>query len=76
MIARDATPAWLDAQLAEAAEKGQRVEVILVLRGRVRRAADGRRWRMRAEGGRVVTFAAQWVVAATPAAPRAGSRRS
>jgi len=75
LIARDAAPAWLDAQLAEAAEKGERIEVILVLRGRVRRAADGRRWRMRAESGRVITFSAQWVVAATPVAPRPASGR-
>ena len=75
MIARDATPEILDARLAEAVERGQTLEVILVLRGRVRPVAGGRRWRIRVEGGRVVTFAGDWVVAATPVTPRAGSHR-
>ncbi len=75
MIARDATPETLDARLAEAVERGQTLEVILVLRGRVRPVAGGRRWRIRVEGGRVVTFAGDWVVAATPVTPRAGSHR-
>ena len=75
MIARDATPEILDARLAEAVERGQTLEVILVLRGRVRPVAGGRRWRIRVEGGRVVTFAGDWVVAATPVTPRAGLRQ-
>ena len=75
MIARDATPETLDARLAEAVERGQTLEVILVLRGRVRPVAGGRRWRIRVEGGRVVTFAGDWVVAATPVTPQAGSHR-
>ena len=75
MIARDATPEGLDTRLAEAAERGQTLEVILVLRGRVRPVAGDRRWRIRVEGGRVVTFAGDWVVAATPVTPRAGPRR-
>jgi hypothetical protein len=74
VIARDATPETLDARLAEAVERGQTLEVILVLRGRVRPVAGGR-WRIRVEGGRVVTFAGDWVVAATPVPPRAGPRR-
>jgi len=49
--------------------------VILVLRRKVRPVAGGRRWRLRVEGGRVVTFAGDWVVAATPVTPRAGPRR-
>jgi len=61
-----------DVCLAEAAERGHPLEVILVLRGRVRRAADGRRWRIRVQGGRVVTVSAEWVVAATRIAPRPG----
>ncbi len=75
MIAGDATPEALDIRLAEAVELGQTLEVILVLRGKVRRVAGGRRWRIRVEGGRVVTFAGDWVVAATPVTPRAGPRR-
>ena len=54
-----------DIRLVEAAERGEPLEVILVLRGRVRRAGNGVRWRMRAQGGRLVTFAGDWVVAAT-----------
>jgi len=57
-------------QLMEAAEGRQRIEVILVIRGRVQRTRDGR-WRMRAHGGRVVTFADAWVLAATPIRSRA-----
>jgi len=75
VIAGDATPEALDIRLAEAVELGQTLEVILVLRGKVRRVAGGRRWRIRVEGGRVVTFAGDWVVAATPVTPRAGPRR-
>ena len=75
MIAGDATPEALDTRLAEAVELGQTLEVILVLRGKVRRVAGGRRWRIRVEGGRVVTFTGDWVVAATPVTPRAGPRR-
>ena len=75
MIARDTTPEALDTRLAEATERDQTLEVILVLRGRVRPVAGGRRWRIRVEGGRVLTFAGEWVVAATPVAPRGASRR-
>jgi hypothetical protein len=75
MIVRDGTPEALDTLLTEAAERGQTLEVILVLRGRVRPVAGGRRWRIRLDGGRVVTFAGDWVVAATPVPPQGGSRR-
>ncbi len=61
-------PSTVDARLALAAENGEQVEVILVVRGKVRlaRGAGGRRWRMRVEGQRVLTFPADCVVAATP----------
>ena len=75
MIARDATPEGLDTRLAEAVERGQTLEVILVLRGKVRPVDGGRRWRIRVEGGRVVTFAGDWVVAATPVTPPGACRR-
>jgi len=75
VIARDTTPETLDTRLAEAVERGQTLEVILVLRGRVRPVAGGRRWRIRVEGGRVVTFAGDWVVAATPVTPLTAPRR-
>ena len=76
MIARDAAPATLDARLAEAAERGQTLEVILVLRGSVRQAAGAGRWRIRLENGRVLTFDGECVVAATPIprAPRLSRR--
>ena len=69
-----ADPHAVDARLVEAAETGERLEVILVVRGRVRlaRGTGGRRWRMRVDGQRVLTFPADCVVAATPvkAVPR------
>jgi hypothetical protein len=70
MIARDLDVASIDARLAEAAGSGEPVEVVLVLRGSVRRARGSSRWRLRVPGGRVLTFAAEWVVAATPAGRR------
>jgi len=76
MIAREAAPAALDGRLAEAAERSQTLEVILVVRGSVRRAAGAGRWRIRLESGRVLTFDGEWVVAATPAprSPRLSRR--
>ena len=66
MIARDAAPAVLDARLAEAADRGQALEVILVLRGSVRATARAGRWRMRLHDGHVLTFDGGCVVAVTP----------
>ncbi len=58
----------VNARLAEAAESGQTVEVILVVRGKIRpvRGADRRRWRMRVDSDHVLTFRSDTVVAATP----------
>ena len=64
--------ASVNARLAEAAARGESVELILVVRGRVR-AAGGDRWRVRA-GGTTLTFPARLVVAATPASERNGRR--
>ena len=75
MRARPGPPSAPDLPLVEMAERGQAVEVILVLRGRIRRASDGRRCWMRAQEGYVVAFAADWVVAATPIPARAGPGR-
>jgi hypothetical protein len=69
MIGRPATAPPLGVRLGDAAARGQSVEVIVVVRGRIRAAGAGR-WRMRLEGGRVVTIAEEWVVAATPIASR------
>ena len=71
MIARDLDLAGIDARLVDAAERGERIEVVLVLRGSVRPARGSSRWRIRVPDGRVLTFAAEWVVAATPAPRRA-----
>ena len=56
----------VNARLDVAAAAGDALELILVLRGRVRRATGVGRWRIRLETGRVLTFPAELVVAATP----------
>lgn len=58
----------INARLADAAARGETLEVILVLRGKVRVARGSDRWRIREVGGRVLTFRATAVVAATPVA--------
>jgi len=67
----------INARLAEAAARGETLEVILVLRGKVRVARGSDRWRIREAGGRVLTFRATTVVAATPvSSARAESARA
>jgi TolB-like protein len=76
--ARHVDASSIDARLLDAAETGETLEVILVLRGTVRRASgkDRVRWRMRLNGRHMVTFPADAVVAATPVVvPRRGGRR-
>jgi hypothetical protein len=63
----------VEGRLTDAALSGETVEVILVLRGKVTQARTPGRWRIRATGQRTLTFSAEAVVAATPAA---GDRRS
>jgi hypothetical protein len=63
----------IDVRLAQAADARQTLEVILVVRGAVRRTSRPGRWRIRMVGGGVLTFAADAVVAATPVA-RPGRR--
>ncbi|MGH7895432.1 MAG: hypothetical protein ACREQL_12245 [Candidatus Binatia bacterium] len=66
MTRLDVDPAGAAARLGEVAASGGPVEVILVVRGSVR-AVEGsgrRRWRMRLDGDHVLTFRAEWVVAA------------
>ena len=65
VIARDVDVASIDARLVEAVENGETLEVVLMVRGTVRRAGRAGRWRIRVAGGRVLTFAGEWVVAAT-----------
>jgi len=79
MSSKDVDISAVNARLVEAAEAGQTIEVILVVRGKVRpvRGPDRRRWRMRVDGDHVLTFRADAVVAATPLprAPGAGQSR-
>ena len=64
------------ARLADAAADGGPVEVILVVRGTVRpvEGSAGRRWRVRLDRHHALTFRAEWVVAASPAAGRKKGR--
>lgn len=64
----DVDIATVNARLVEAAQAGETIEVILVVRGRVRqvRGADRTRWRMRIDRDHILTFRADAVVAATP----------
>jgi hypothetical protein len=64
----------INARLREAAEKGEPLELIVVLRGKVRPAwgKDRGRWHVRVPGQPVFTFPAESVVAATPIARAAG----
>jgi hypothetical protein len=65
--------AGISARLSDAVVSGERFELILVLRGKVRPGARPGRWRIRLDGGHVVSFEADAVVAATPL-PRAPRR--
>jgi hypothetical protein len=68
MSSKDVDVSAVNARLVDAAEHGQTIELILVVRGRVRpvRGTEGRRWRMRIDRDHVLTFRADTVVAATP----------
>ncbi|TMA87487.1 MAG: hypothetical protein E6J77_09915 [Deltaproteobacteria bacterium] len=70
VIAADADISSVNSRLAAAAEGGETLEVILVLRGKVRRAAGSGRWRMQLQGRRVLTFQADCVLATTAVARR------
>jgi len=70
MIAADADVSSVNSRLAAAAEGGETLEVILVLRGKVRRATGSGRWRIHLEGRRVLTFQADCVLATTAVARR------
>jgi hypothetical protein len=78
MSGKDVDISAVNARLGAAAETGQTIEVILVVRGKVRpvRGVDRRRWRMRVDRDHVLTFRADSVVAATPVPrlPVAGRR--
>jgi len=68
MAANDHDASVITARLREAAERGEALELILVLRGKVRPAwgKDPGRWHLRIRGQPVFTFPAESVVAATP----------
>lgn len=71
MMSRAPDFAGTDGRLADAAASGERLEVILVLRGKVRRVTGTGGWRIRLDNGRVLTFRSDAVVAATPLPKRA-----
>jgi hypothetical protein len=78
MSEKDVDVSAVNARLVEAAEAGQTIEVILVVRGKVRpvRGPDRRRWRMRVDSDHILTFRADSVVAATPIPRAPGSRQN
>ncbi len=66
MIAKDGDVSGVNSRLGESSVTDEDVELILVLRGRVRRAAGSDRWRIRVAGRHVFTFRSESVVAVTP----------
>jgi hypothetical protein len=68
MLPRDGNGAAIQSRLTEATAAGETLEVILVLRGWVRPAPGAGRWRLKLHDGRVLTFAADAVIAVTPVA--------
>jgi hypothetical protein len=72
MVGQDGDVASIATRLAAAAEAAEWIELILVVRGRVRPvpSTDRRRWQVRLPNGHQLTIWADWVVAATPVAPR------
>jgi hypothetical protein len=65
----------VNARLSDAAARGETLEVILVLRGKVRAMPAAGRWRIRVGGRHVLSFRAESVLAATPMAPPSPRRR-
>lgn len=61
----------IEARLAEAISSNEPLEVILVVKGRVRAVGQGR-WRIRTPDDHVLTFRAESVVAVTPASKGRG----
>jgi hypothetical protein len=58
----------VNTRLTEAAQSGEAVELILVVRGKVRPTRGADRWRLHVGGRRVISFHADSVLAATPVA--------
>jgi hypothetical protein len=67
--------AAITARLTEAAASGETLELILVVRGKVKPGPRGARWRVRLEAGDLLTFRADSVVAVTPVARARSTRR-
>jgi hypothetical protein len=61
----DTNVSLAQSRLLEAAETGQSVELILVLRGRVRSLGAGERWAVHRDGRRATTFATESVLSVT-----------
>lgn len=66
MIRRDTDETSMSLRLAEASERGEAVELILVARGVLRPGVGTGRWRLRVDGRRVLSFDAGAVLALTP----------
>ena len=66
MIAKDRDVSSVNSRLGESSVNDEDVELILVLRGKVRRATGSDRWRIRVAGRHVFTFRSESVVAVTP----------
>jgi hypothetical protein len=71
MLGQDGDVASIATRLNAAAETAERIELILVIRGRVRPvpSTDRRRWQVRLPNGRQLTIWADWVVAVTSVSP-------
>jgi hypothetical protein len=63
----------ITARLTDATTAREPVELILVLRGRVKQGVRPGRWRVRLEGGQVMSFDADSVAAVTPLPRRPGT---
>jgi hypothetical protein len=64
-VTADADARAIEARLAEATARGEPLEVILSVRGRLRAVGPGR-WRIRTADDHILTFRAASVVAVTP----------
>jgi hypothetical protein len=63
---KDRDVSGINSRLGESAVGDEDVELILVLRGKVRRLTGSDRWRIRVAGRHVFTFRSESVVAVTP----------
>ena len=72
----DTNVSLAQSRLLEAAETGQPVELILVLRGRVRSLGVGERWAVHRDGRRATTFGTESVLSVTEMGGQGASRET